>query len=69
MCNKAGLTDMKYIIDTFAVNPHCSYNFFHHSPTNSRGVGILVKKSLKFSLLDTAKDPASSNYLLLLAEV
>jgi hypothetical protein len=32
-------------------------------------VGILVKKSLKFSLLDTAKDPASSNYLLLLAEV
>jgi hypothetical protein len=44
MCNKAGLTDIKYIIDTFAVNPPCSYNFFQHSPSNSRGVGILVKK-------------------------
>jgi hypothetical protein len=40
MCNKSGLTDKKFIMDTFSVNPYCSYNFYHHSNTNSRGVGI-----------------------------
>jgi exonuclease III len=69
MCNKAGLTDSKFIFETFGINPHCSYNFYHHSPTNSRGVGILVKKSLKFSCLETERDPVSSNFLLLRAEI
>jgi hypothetical protein len=69
MCNKAGLTDSKFIFETFGINPHCSYNFYHHSPSNSRGVGILVKKSLKFSCLETERDPVSSNFLLLRAEI
>ena len=51
MCNKAGVTDMKFISDTFAIKPHCSYNFVHHSRANSRGVGILYKKSLNFTIL------------------
>ena len=38
MCNKSGLTDMRFINDTFAVNPYCSYDFFHKLVKNSRGV-------------------------------
>jgi hypothetical protein len=41
MCNRSGLTDLKFINETFAVNPHCAYNFFPMSSTNSRGVGVL----------------------------
>ena len=40
MCNKAGVTDIKFITDTFAVNPHCSYNFHHHSPTTLTDVPL-----------------------------
>jgi len=48
MCNKAGYCDMNFISKTFSVNPYSSYNFFHHSRTNKRGVGILVKKIYTF---------------------
>jgi len=44
MCNKSGNTDMQFINDTFAINPHSSYKFFHHSRSNVRGVGMLIKK-------------------------
>ena len=50
MCNKARVTDSKFISETFAINPHCSYNFHHHSNKNSRGVGILIKKIIKLCL-------------------
>ncbi len=69
MCNKAGVTDLKFISDTFAINPHCSYNFVHHSRANSRGVGILYKKSLNFTISETEKDPASDNFILVRANV
>jgi len=52
MCSRDGKTDIKFIRETFAINPHCSYNFFDQSRSNKRGVGILVKKSLPFSCLD-----------------
>ena len=43
MCNKAELTDMKYIIDTFAVNPHCSYIFSTILPQIAGGSVFLSK--------------------------
>jgi hypothetical protein len=64
MCNRSGLPDLKFINETFAVNPHCSYNFFPLSSTNSRGVGVLVKKSLNFVCLDTERDLLTDSYLL-----
>ncbi len=66
MCNKNGLTDMQFINDTFAVNPYCSYDFFHKSVKNSRGVGILIKKSLSCAVLDTIGDE-EDNFLVLKA--
>jgi exonuclease III len=35
----------KEIETQFLINPICSYEFFHNSLSNSRGVGILIKKS------------------------
>jgi hypothetical protein len=68
MCNKSGLTDAKFAYDTFATNPYCSYNFFPHS-TNSRGVGILVKKSLNFDCLETKRDEEDNNFILIRAKI
>jgi exonuclease III len=64
MCNKNGTTDMHFIKNTFSVNPYCSYNFYHQSLKNSRGVGILIKKSLTHDILDTWGD-AEDNFLVL----
>jgi exonuclease III len=70
MCNKAGQTDSRFISETFAINPHCSYTLHHHSQKNSRGVGILVKKSLNFLCLDSERDPSGEdNFILLKAEI
>jgi exonuclease III len=68
MCNKSGSTDMKFINDTFAINPYCSYTFLHQSVKNSRGVGILIKKALMFDLLDSAGDPGD-NFLVVKARI
>ncbi len=64
MCNKNGTTDMHFIKNTFSVNPYCSYDFYHQSLKNSRGVGILIKKSLTHDILDTWGD-AEDNFLVL----
>jgi exonuclease III len=69
MCNKAGQTDQRFIRETFETNPYCSYNFYHQSVSNKRGVGILVKKTLNFVCLDTERDQISDNYLLIRAQV
>jgi exonuclease III len=68
MCNKNGLTDSKFINETFAINPYCSYRFIHQSVKNSRGVGILIKKSLMFDLLDSDGDPGD-NFLVVKARI
>jgi exonuclease III len=68
MCNKYGITDMHFIKNTFSVNPYCSYNFYHQSLKNSRGVGILIKKSITHAILDTWGD-VDDNYLVLKARI
>jgi exonuclease III len=39
------------------MNPYCSYNFFSNSHKNKRGVGILLKQSLPFSVISAFRDP------------
>jgi hypothetical protein len=48
LCNKNGVGDLGFANKIFATNPYGSFSFIHNSRTNSRGVGILVKKSLNF---------------------
>jgi hypothetical protein len=50
---------------TFRTNPYGSYDFFSNSNKNKRGVGILLKKSCNFSVLEEWRDGADENYLLL----
>jgi exonuclease III len=69
MCNKSGLSDLGFIKNILSINPYCSYNFYHHSRSNSRGVGILVKKSLNFTCSGEERDPDRDNYLLLRANI
>ncbi len=69
LCNKGGVSDLKFISEILTINPNCSYNFFHQSKSNSRGVGILVKKSLNFSCTGEERDQATDNYLLLRADI
>jgi hypothetical protein len=38
------------ISNTFLVNPYCAYNCYFNSSGNSRGVGILIKHSLNFTV-------------------
>ena len=41
---------------SFLMNPYGSYSFYYNSSRSSRGVGILIKKSLNFSVLKEARD-------------
>ena len=41
---------------TFLTNPYCSYNFLYNSKHSSRGVGILTKVNLNFSVEEVACD-------------
>jgi exonuclease III len=66
---KGGVSDAKFINDILAVNPYCSYKLFHQSRSNSRGVGILVKKSLNFSCTGEERDETADNFLLLRANI
>jgi exonuclease III len=68
MCNKNGTTDFNFINETFATNPYSSYCLLHQSTRNSRGVGVLYKKSLNFSVLESSGDPGD-NFLLVKAVI
>jgi hypothetical protein len=69
MCNKGGVSDLTFISNILAVNPYCAYNIYHQSRSISRGVGILVKKSLNLSCTGEERDQAADNYLLLRATI
>ena len=64
LCNKHGVSNLTSIENTFKINPYGSYSFIHNSHSNKRGVGILLKISEGFSVLQEARDP-DDNFLLL----
>jgi exonuclease III len=57
LCNSAGVSNSQEATNSFRINPYCSYNFYSNSHKNKRGVGILLKQSLPFSVLSTFRDP------------
>jgi exonuclease III len=56
LCNAAGVSNSQELINSFRTNPYCSYNFHSNSRKNKRGVGILLKQSLPFSVHSVYKD-------------
>ncbi len=68
LCNKSGVSDFAFANKIFATNPYGSYTFMHNSRTNSRGVGILIKKSINFVCLGEERDDGD-NYLLVKAAI
>jgi exonuclease III len=56
LCNQAGISNISELNSSFRTNPHCSYRFFHNSHSNKRGVGILIKHTINFSVLAEERD-------------
>jgi exonuclease III len=56
LCNSAGISNSNEVINSFRINPYCSYNFYCNSHKNKRGVGILLKQSISFSVLNSYRD-------------
>jgi exonuclease III len=68
LCNNAGVSNLSELNTSFRVNPHCSYNFFHNSRSNKRGVGILIKHSISFAVLGEKRD-TEDNFLAIHLEI
>jgi exonuclease III len=62
MSNRHGVTDSKYVKESFGINPYCSYNIINNSSKNKRGVAILIKNSVPFTVEDARADP-DENFL------
>ena len=51
-----GGNGLAFLEKTFQINPYSSYSFLSNSSSSSRGVGILFKKNLNFSVAAEARD-------------
>jgi exonuclease III len=56
LCNSSGTSNINAVTESFRCNPYCAYRFISHSNSNKRGVGILIKHTLSFSVLDEYRD-------------
>ena len=56
LCNAMGISNSAVLTDSFRINPYGAYKMSLHSRSNKRGVGILIKHSIDFSVLDEEKD-------------
>ena len=68
LCNKAIIAGVKSLEQTLKINPYCSYKLIHHSRKNSRGVAILYKYDLPFTVLSEERDE-SDNVLIIKARI
>jgi hypothetical protein len=64
LSNYANVSCIDSVKTTFRTNPYGGYEFFYNSTQNKRGVGILLKKSACFSVLEEKRD-VNENILLL----
>jgi exonuclease III len=60
LCNNAGVSNINEITNTLRCNPYCAYRIICNSKMNKRGVGILIKHSLPFSVLSEYRDEAEN---------
>ncbi len=56
LCNSSGSSNISAVTESFRCNPYCAYRFISHSNNNKRGVGILIKHTLPFTVLDEFRD-------------
>ncbi len=52
LCNAQGTSSSGEIATAFRITPYGSYEFFHNSSQNKRGVGVLIKRSASISVLN-----------------
>ncbi len=60
LCNSAGISNSNEITNSLRSNPYCSYRLISNSHKSKRGVGILLKNSLSFSVLSEFRDQADN---------
>ena len=60
LCNSAGISNSNEITNSLRSNPYCSYRLISNSHKSKRGVGILLKNSLPFSVLSEFRDQADN---------
>jgi hypothetical protein len=58
-----GVSNSAALTDSFRINPYGAYKMTLHSRSNKRGVGILIKHSIDFSVLGEVKD-TNDNFLI-----
>jgi hypothetical protein len=51
LCNTAGTSNLSLVNNSFRCNPYCAYKLIANSKMSKRGVGILIKNSIPFSVL------------------
>ncbi len=56
LCNAQGTSSSGEITAAFRLTPYGSYEFFHNSNQNKRGVGVLIKRSASISVLNQWRD-------------
>jgi hypothetical protein len=56
LCNSSGSSNISAVTESFRCNPYCAYRFISHSNNNKRGVGILIKHTLPFTVLAEFRD-------------
>jgi hypothetical protein len=56
LCNAMGISNSTALTDSFRTNPYGAYKMALHSRSNKRGVGILIKHSIDFSVLGEERD-------------
>ncbi len=64
LSNNANVSCIDSVKTTFRTNPYGGYDFYYNSTQNKRGVGILLKKSACFSVLEEKRE-VNENILLL----
>jgi len=60
LCNNRGVSNISELRESFQINPYCAYDFYHNSHSSKRGVGILLRKSCGFSVLQEFRDCADN---------
>jgi exonuclease III len=64
VCGKNRISYANELERQFMYNPYCSYNLYYNSTQNKRGVGILVKRALNFTVHRQIADQ-EENFILL----
>jgi exonuclease III len=56
LCNSTGTSNLSAVNKSFRCNPYCAYRLIANSKMSKRGVGILIKNSISFSVLREFRD-------------